>query len=586
MESFPAEYGNTPSLAEDPALGLSHRAKMEILFAVMLGLFLGALDQTIVGPALPTIVTQLSGNDYYVWAITIYLLTSTISVPFWGKLSDLYGRKPIYMLGIVIFLVGSALSGLSQNMGMLILFRGIQGIGAGALFPVALAIIGDMFTPQERGKYQGLFGAVFGIAFVAGPLIGGFLTENVGWHFIFYVNIPIGIVALIVIQRLLPTVKTASASRNFDLIGGFIFTVSMIFLLVGLTNKQFGDWAEPTVGGFIIVGIVGTLLFIFAESRAKEPIIPLDLWKGRTYSASMVSTFFAAFAFFGAIVFLPRWFQVVEGFSPTNSGLAALPLMIGLIGSSIVSGLVVSRTGRYKWLLVGAIATMGVATLLMTQLTKDTPVPVVWLWMFIAGLGVGPTFSVFTIVIQNAVPFRQLGVATSNLTFFRQIGGTVALAFVGTIFGTTFQEQLVPQMNAAGVPAPVLAGFTQASASGSARLQPADRGRRPRQDHPDPDPGAVPGGGDAVHRQHRRGHPRCLQPGDGADLLARRRGFDHRGRCGRGDQGDPAPCLERRTGLRRGSGRRGSGGDRRGPGRERRPGAGQGHVQQAGPDAE
>ena len=224
---------------------------MEILFAVMLGLFLGALDQTIVGPALPTIVTQLSGNDYYVWAITIYLLTSTISVPFWGKLSDLYGRKPIFMLGIVIFLIGSALSGLSQNMAMLILFRGIQGIGAGALFPVALAIIGDLFTPQERGKYQGLFGAVFGIAFVAGPLIGGWLTENLSWHWIFYVNIPIGIVALIVIQRLLPTVKTKSATRNFDIIGGVIFTIAMVFLLVGLTNKQFSDWTDPTVGGFI-----------------------------------------------------------------------------------------------------------------------------------------------------------------------------------------------------------------------------------------------------------------------------------------------------------------------------------------------
>src|SRR4029077_13680922 len=178
MEAFPAETSYTPSLDDDPALGLSHRAKMEVLFAVMLGLFLGALDQTIVGPALPTIVTQLSGNEYYVWAITIYLLTSTISVPFWGKLSDIYGRKPIFMIGIVIFLIGSALSGLSQNMGMLVLFRGIQGIGAGSLFPVALAVIGDLFTPKERGKYQGLFGAVFGIAFVAGPLIGGWLTEN------------------------------------------------------------------------------------------------------------------------------------------------------------------------------------------------------------------------------------------------------------------------------------------------------------------------------------------------------------------------------------------------------------------------
>jgi EmrB/QacA subfamily drug resistance transporter len=468
MEAYPADVGGyTPSLEEDPALGLSHREKMEILFAVMLGLFLGALDQTIVGPALPTIVTQLSGNDYYVWAITIYLLTSTISVPFWGKLSDVYGRKPIFMIGIVIFLIGSALSGLSQNMGMLILFRGIQGIGAGSLFPVALAVIGDLFTPKERGKYQGLFGAVFGIAFVAGPLIGGFLTENYGWHWIFYVNIPIGIVALVVIQRLLPTVKTPSATRNFDLVGGAIFTVAMVFLLVGLTNKQFGDWAKPTVGGFIIVGVIGTLLFLLAESRAKEPIIPLSLWKDRTYSATMVSVFFAAFAFFGAIVFLPRWFQVVEGFTPTNSGLAALPLMVGLIFSSIVSGLVVSRTGRYKWLIVGSVAVMGFAVLLMTQLTKDTPVAVVWLWMFIAGLGVGPTFSVPTIVIQNAVPFRQLGVATSNLTFFRQIGGTISLAFVGTIFATSFQDNLIPQMTAAGVPPQVVDGFTQATSSGS-----------------------------------------------------------------------------------------------------------------------
>jgi EmrB/QacA subfamily drug resistance transporter len=475
MEAFPVggeEY--IPTLDEDPALGLSHRAKMEILFAVMLGLFLGALDQTIVGPALPTIVTQLSGNDYYVWAITIYLLTSTISVPFWGKLSDIYGRKPIFMIGIVIFLIGSALSGLSQNMGMLILFRGIQGIGAGSLFPVALAVIGDLFTPQERGKYQGLFGAVFGVAFVAGPLIGGWLTENLSWHWIFYVNIPIGIVALLVIQRLLPTVKTRNASRDFDVIGGILFTIAMVFLLVGLTNKglinpvthQLYEWTEATVGGFVLIGLIGTVLFIIAESRAKEPIVPLDLWKGRTYSATMVSVFFAAFAFFGAIVFLPRWFQVVEGFSPTNSGLAALPLMVGLIFSSILSGLIVARTGKYKWLIVGSTILMGFAVLLMTQLTKDTPVAIVWLWMFIAGLGVGPTFSVPTIVIQNAVPFRQLGVATSNLTFFRQIGGTIALAFVGTIFATSFGDNIIPQFVSAGVPPNVLQDFGAAAAAG------------------------------------------------------------------------------------------------------------------------
>ncbi|MFL5680244.1 MAG: MDR family MFS transporter [Chloroflexota bacterium] len=468
MESLPAEgRGFTPSIEEDPALGLSHRAKMEILFAVMLGLFLGALDQTIVGPALPTVVTQLSGNEIYVWAVTIYLLTSTISVPFWGKLSDIYGRKPVFMIGIVIFLVGSALSGLSQNMTQLIVFRGLQGIGAGSLFPVALAVIGDLFTPAERGRYQGLFGAVFGIAFIVGPLVGGFLTENISWHWIFYVNIPIGLVSLYFIWRLLPVVKTARASRNFDIIGGVIFTAAISLLLIGLTNKQGGEWTDPTVGGFILISLVGVVLFIIAEARAKEPIVPLDLFRNRTYSASMVSTFFASFAFFGAIIFLPRWFQFVHGFSPTWSGLAALPLMIGLIGSSIASGIFVARTGKYKWLTVVAIVVMGIATLLMTQLRADTALPVVWAWMFIAGLGVGPTFAVFTIIVQNAVPFHQLGVATSNLTFFRQIGGSVALAIVGTIFGSAFKDQLVPSMTAAGVPPQIVTGFSQATSSGA-----------------------------------------------------------------------------------------------------------------------
>jgi EmrB/QacA subfamily drug resistance transporter len=476
VESSPGEaVAHAPSLAEDPALGLSQRAKMEILFAVMLGLFLGALDQTIVGPALPTIVTQLAGNDVYVWAVTIYLLTSTISVPFWGKLSDLYGRKPMFMIGIVIFLVGSALSGLSQNMTQLIAFRGLQGIGAGSLFPIALAVIGDLFSPAERGKYQGLFGAVFGIAFIVGPLVGGFLTEQVSWHWIFYVNIPIGLVSLFFIFRLLPTVKNPRATRNFDILGGLIFTIATGFLLVGLTQKgqtnptthALNTWTDPTVGGFILIALIGIALFIWAESRAKEAIVPLQLFRNRTYAASMVATFFAAFAFFGAIIFLPRWFQIVQGYSPTNSGLAALPLMVGLIFSSIASGLIVARTGRYKWLTVGAIVLMAISTLLMTQLRAETPVGIVWLWMFIAGLGVGPTFAVFTLIVQNAVPFNMLGVATSNLTFFRQIGGTVALAIVGTLFASSFQEQLAPQMTASGVPAAVVNGFTQAMNSGA-----------------------------------------------------------------------------------------------------------------------
>jgi EmrB/QacA subfamily drug resistance transporter len=465
---------HTQTIEEDPALGLPFRAKMEILVAVMLGLFLGALDQTIVSVALPRIVTELNGNDLYVWVVTIYLLTSTISVPFWGKLSDLYGRKPIFMIGIGIFLVGSALSGLSQTMPELIIFRGIQGVGAGSIFPVALAVIGDLFTPAERGKYQGLFGAVFGIAFIIGPALGGFITDTISWHWIFFVNIPVGIVSLYLIGRLLPTVKNPRATRNFDILGGIVFTISMVFLLVGLTNKgitngtthQLNAWTELTVGGFMLLSLAGILLFVFVESRAKEPIIPLALFRIWTYTSSMVATFFAAFAFFGSIIFLPRWFQFVQGYSATASGYAVFPLLVGLIGSSIVSGLIVSRTGRYKWLTVVSLVIMGVGTALMTQLSATTPLPVLWVWMFVAGVGVGPTLTVFTIIVQNAVPFHELGVATSNLTFFRQIGGTIALAITGTLFETAFNDQLAPQMSVAGVPPQVVSGIQQAMSTG------------------------------------------------------------------------------------------------------------------------
>jgi EmrB/QacA subfamily drug resistance transporter len=357
----------------------------------------------------------------------------------------------------------------------LIAFRGFQGIGAGSLFPIALATIGDLFTPAERGKYQGLFGAVFGLAFIIGPLVGGFLTEQIAWNWIFYVNIPIGLVSLYFIWHLLPTVKTKSATRNFDILGGVIFTISTALLLVGLTEKgqtnaathDLYAWTDPIVGGLIVAALVGMVLFIWAESRAKEPIVPLNLFRNRTYAASMLATFFAAFAFFGAIIFLPRWFQIVQGFSPTNSGLAALPLMVGLIVSSIASGLIVARTGRYKWMTVGAILIMGLATALMTQLRADTSLPVVWLWMLIAGIGVGPTFAVFTLIVQNAVPFNMLGVATSNLTFFRQIGGTVALAIVGTIFSSSFQDQFAPQVIGAGASPQSLGILGQAAQSGA-----------------------------------------------------------------------------------------------------------------------
>jgi EmrB/QacA subfamily drug resistance transporter len=463
MESFPAETnGRAPTLADDPALGLSPRAKLEILGAVLLALFLGALDQTIVGTALPRIVTDLGGNEYYTWVVTIYLLTSTITVPFYGKLSDLYGRKPMMMIGVTIFLIGSALSGLSQNMAMLIAFRGIQGIGAGALFPIALAVIGDLYTPAERGRYQGLFGAVFGVSFIIGPFLGGFLTDNVSWHWIFYVNIPVGLISLFVLARLLPTVKRAGATRNFDIAGAGVFIVAISALLIGLTNKQTGDWADLGVGGLIAASAVLGAIFLAIEARAKEPIIPLAMFRNRTYAASLLSTFLVSFGFFGAIIFLPRWFQFVHGSSATESGYQIFPLLIGLIGSSIISGILVSRTGRYKLIILSGLVTMTVGIALMTQLTATTDITTLWVWMFITGAGIGPTLSVYTIVVQNAVPFRQLGVATSNLTFFRQIGGSVGLAVTGTIFGSRLIEELPGQLTASGVPPQAVSQFSNA----------------------------------------------------------------------------------------------------------------------------
>src|SRR5689334_11048896 len=304
MESFPVEANDsTPTLADDPALGLDRRAKFEILGAILLALFLGALDQTVVGTALPRIVTDLGGNDLYTWVVTIYLLTSTITVPFYGKLSDIYGRKPILMIGITLFLAGSALSGLSQEMWQLVLFRGIQGLGAGALFPIALAIIGDLFTPAERGKYQGLFGLVFGVAFLAGPAIGGTLTDNFSWHAIFYVNLPIGAIALAVIWRLLPNIKHAERAGRIDWAGVVTLTLGLVPVLVGFTiaeNSSLGDhyFTVTTAASLVFLTI-----FVFVERRHPEPVNPLRLFRNRTFSTSMPAISYTTFGLGAVIIF-------------------------------------------------------------------------------------------------------------------------------------------------------------------------------------------------------------------------------------------------------------------------------------------
>ena len=475
MEALPpvaeAAEGQTAPTT-DHIIHIDPRARMEILFAILLGLFLSALDQTIVGTAMPRILTDLSGIELYTWVVTIYLLTSTVTGPIYGKLSDQFGRKRLLLFGVAVFLIGSFLSGLSQNMVELIFFRGLQGLGAGALFPISLAVIGDLFSPQERGKYQGLFGAVFGISALIGPALGGFLTDNISWHWVFFVNLPIGAVALFIIWRLLPAHTETGVTRKVDFLGAAVFTLALVPILVGLTNFQTSSLSDPWVGGLILFGLVVGALFLWVESRAPEPIVPLGLFRNRTYSASMVAVFLASFGFFGAIVFLPLWYQVVQGASATSSGYQLLPLLAGLILTSIVSGQIVSRTGRYKWLTTGAMIVISIGLLLMSGLHANTPAPTLWFWQFIAGAGIGPSMAVFTIIIQNAVPWNQLGVATSNMTLFRQVGGTVGLALAGTIFGSAFRTQIPVQVGnnlaAAGVPQATIAQFAgQFSGAGS-----------------------------------------------------------------------------------------------------------------------
>ena len=437
-----------------PAVEVSNRARLEIMGAIMLALFLGALDQTIVGPVLPRISTELKGADLYTWVVSAYLVTSTAAIPVYGKLSDFFGRKPALVVGIVLFLIGSILSGLSQTMWELILFRGVQGLGAGALFPISLAVIGDLFTPAERGKYQGLFGAVFGVAFLVGPFLGGVLTDSVGWHYIFFVNVPIGIVSLYLIGRLLPTHRKEGAKFNLDIPGVITFTGAIVPVLIALTLAENGNWGDPAVLGSFAIGFVFLAAFLFAETRAEEPMIPLDLFRNRTFAVSAVATFLAIFGFSTLIIFLPLWFQIVQGASTTASGYLLLPFLAGLIFSSIAAGQIVSRTGHYKWLIVGAMAILAVGLAFFMNLRADTPTPFLWFWMVVAGIGVGPTMAILTLIVQNDVSFERLGTATSDLTLMRQIGTSVGLTISFTIFRNNLSWDLLrTSIVGAGAPA-------------------------------------------------------------------------------------------------------------------------------------
>ena len=452
------------------SFNLSQRQKFEILGAILLALFLFALDQTVVGTALPIISTDLNGQDLYTWAFTIYLLTSTISGPIYGKLSDLFGRRPIFIWAVSLFLAASVFAGLSQEMWQFILARGLQGLGGGAVFPIAFAIIADLYPPEERAKYGALFGAVFGLSSVLGPILGGRVTDLFGWPWIFFLNVPLGLISLFVCFRLLPPIKHPESGHNIDFVGAALFAAAIGPILLGLSNKRTLEWTDPWVGGLILVGLALVGVFIWWERRAVDPIVRLELFRIRTVTISVLSMFLAAFGFFGAIVFLPQFFQVVLGMGATQSGLNLLPLVFALIVGATVSGQVVARTGAYKVVILGSMFVLAGGLFLLTNLRADTPLPVLWVWMVVTGLGVGPSFAVFTALVQNSVRPAVVGVATSSLTFFQQIGGTIGLTIAGTLLADSLEKEIPKRMLANGLPQQMVDGFAASGGSAGGAL--------------------------------------------------------------------------------------------------------------------
>jgi EmrB/QacA subfamily drug resistance transporter len=444
----------------------SRRETLLTMLGVLMVMLLASLDQTIVSTAMPRVIADLHGFDRYTWVSTAYLLTSTVMVPIYGKLSDLYGRKPIFLFGVVVFLIGSALSGASQSMNQLIAFRALQGIGAGALMPIAIAIVGDLFTPRERGKWQGVTGSVWGISAIIGPTLGGWITQNTSWRWVFYVNLPIGIAALLVLIFLMPTLRGRASKVSIDYVGASLLVLGTVPLLLGFTwaGSQY-NWLSPQIISLFSVAFIALASFVvfeaWLERRDGQPIIEPSLFKNSIFSVSTLITTIFGMALFGGIFFIPLYVQGVVGSSATSSGLILTPLMLTSVVGSIVSGQLVSRLGRYKWIAILGMLVSVAGVVLLVRLNVNSTNNDVLIAMLVLGLGLGIGMSLYTLIVQNALP-TKIGQSTATLTFFRQIGGTIALAAMGSVMTAAYLpafHNALPLAILHAVPAQYLAAF-------------------------------------------------------------------------------------------------------------------------------
>ena len=427
---------------------LTHKEIMFVLSGLMVGLLLAALDQTIVSTALKSIVEDFDGLTHYTWVVTAYLLTSTASTPLYGKISDLYGRRPVFQFAIITFLIGSFAAGAATSMEQLIAFRAVQGLGAGGLMSLTFVIIGDIISPRERGKYQGYFGAVWGLSSVAGPLLGGYFSDHAqilgvsGWRWIFYINLPFGIAALILtsIYLHIPKVKR---EHSIDYLGALLLVSAVSSLLMGISvyGPQDG-WQTPKTLIALVGAAILILLFLLQESRAKEPILPLALFKNHTFSVTSVMAFIIGAGMFGAIIMLPLYFQIVKGDSATSAGLKLIPFMIGIVAFSITSGKLISKHGHYKRFPIIGLALMTVGLFMLSTLTQTTPFWRLAIYAVLVGAGLGLSMQTIVIALQNSIEFRDMGVATSANTFFRSIGATMGVALFGTIYASRLSHNI------------------------------------------------------------------------------------------------------------------------------------------------